>query len=70
MFLAILVGVSVLATTGVLANEFRLVWLAAGLSSLFLLLLDLTRGRWNQPNVRSMADIALMTPWLILLVRS
>ena len=70
MFLAIMVGVSALATTGVLASEFRLVWLAAGFSSLFLLLLDLTRGRWNQPNVRSMADIALMTPWLILLVRS
>jgi hypothetical protein len=70
MFLVISVGVSAIAATGVIASEFRLIWLAAGVSSLLLLLLDLTRSRWNLPNVRSMADIALMTPWLVLLVRN
>jgi hypothetical protein len=66
ILLALTVGI---AATGLFTSEFRLAWLTAGLSSLLLLLLDLTRSRWNPPNVRSMADITLMTPWLILLVR-
>ncbi len=69
MLLALTVGISAIAATGLFTSEFRLVWLTAGLSSLLLLLLDLTRSRWNPSNVRSMADITLMTPWLILLVR-
>ena len=68
MLLALSVGISAFAATGLYASEFRLVWLAAGLSSLLLLLLDLTQSRWNLANLRSMADIALMTPWLVLLV--
>lgn len=68
MLLALSVGISAFAAIGLYASEFRLVWLATGLSSLLLLLLDLTRSSWNLPNLRSMADITLMTPWLVLLL--
>ena len=70
MLLVGTVGVSAIAATDLFSSEFRLTWLATGFSSLLLLLLDLTRNRWSLPNLRSMADITLMTPWLILLIRS
>jgi hypothetical protein len=62
------VGTSAIAVAGLFENEFRLAWMAVGLSSLLMLILDLTRYRLSLSNVRSMADITLMTPWVILLV--
>jgi len=69
VFLVGTAGGTMIAAAGWSENSHRPIWLAVGLSALLLLLLDLTSNRWSPPNRRAMADITLMTPWLILLAR-